>query len=255
MHITSMHFFISDIHLMSGRKDDLERRDWFLRFLRYTFNNAKSLWIGGDLFDFWYEWKTVIPKVHFEILSEFKKMCDAGFPIHIMPGNHDFALHQFLQSQVGLILHSNPSTIIVDGLRIHWVHGDGVANSDRGYRVLKKVFASKWANFLFRWLHPDIGMKIALSASKSSRYKSENIGLPPDEEYLDYVDQILSSHQFDCVVMGHTHLPKIVQRPNGLYINTGDGIIERSYGVLNNGQWRLERFEYKEQLGPHSTQT
>lgn len=244
-----MHFFISDIHLMSGRNDDLERRDWFIRFLQFTYSRANSLWIGGDLFDFWYEWSEVIPKVHFEVLAEFKKMTSNGFPIHILPGNHDFALSSFLQHQVGLIIHNSPATIPLDGLTIHWVHGDGLASSDRGYRLMKKVFHSKWANFLFRWIHPDIAMKIAMSTSKSSRYRSETIGLPPDEEYLDYIDRVLSTKQYDCVVMGHTHIPKIDQRPNGLYINTGDGIIERSYGVLENGKWRIERFEYEERLG------
>lgn len=244
-----MHFFVSDIHLMSGRNDDIERRDRFLRFLDYTQMNAQSLWIGGDLFDFWYEWKKVIPKEHFEVLAKLKDMTSSGFPIHMMPGNHDFAVNCFLVDQVGLILHPSPDEIQLNGVVVHWVHGDGVAKSDGGYRMLKRIFRSRWANWLFRFIHPDLAMYIASSTSKGSRYKSETIGVPPDEEYIEYADEVLKSPSLDVVLMGHTHIPKILQRENGLFINSGDGIIERTYVILDDKGWRLERFEYDERLG------
>lgn len=246
---SNMQVFFSDVHLMSGRTDDYERRDRVLRFLRQIASHADGLWIGGDLFDFWFEWKHAIPKCHFEILAELRSLTEKGIPVHMIPGNHDFALGTFFQDHVGITLHPSPCDIVVEGVRIHWNHGDGVAPSDGGYRFLKRILHNSFAQFLFRWIHPDIAMGIALATSKGSRYKSETVGVPPDEEYDDYARKVLETGNADAVVMGHTHLPKVNRVGNGWHINTGDFIVERTYAVLENKEWRIERFEYDSTLG------
>ncbi len=234
---------------MSGRADDLEQRDRVIRFLKNVASQAEGLWIGGDLFDFWYEWRHAIPKIHFEVVAALKKLVDQGVAVHLIPGNHDFAISNFFTDQIGATIHHSPSEIELDGQRIYWHHGDGVAPSDGGYRLLKRVLHNRTAQAMFRWIHPDVAMGIALMTSKSSRYKSDTIGVPPDEEYEAFAKEILALGKNDVVLMGHTHIPRIDRFGQGWYINTGDFIIERTYVVLENGKWRMERFEYDPKLG------
>lgn len=240
-------YFISDLHIGA---EDLEtesaRQKHILHFLQEISKDASHLYIVGDLFDFWFEYAVVIPKKYFEFLHQFKKMTEAGIEMYYLAGNHDFSLGQFFDQSLNIKTWLDEYTFELAGKKFFLWHGDGLAKEDRGYRLLKKILRSPFNQRLFRWLHPDLGFKLAHFTSGSSRKYTNQLNDQRDEsDYKEFAEQKFSEG-FDYVLMGHRHSPLIYDKGKHRYINLGEWIYKFSYAVFDGSELRLEYFPLRE---------
>ncbi|MFC1556418.1 UDP-2,3-diacylglucosamine diphosphatase [candidate division KSB1 bacterium] len=235
--------FISDAHLgAEDVKTGHDREKILVAFLRESLKSGDRLFIVGDLFDFWFEYLTVIPKQGILILSCLRELSEKGVRIDYVAGNHDFWVGDFFRQELGLFFHSEPVEEIIDGKRFFIIHGDGVKRRDAGYRMLKKVFRNRFNIVLYRWLHPDIGIPFAKWCSGSSRKYTSKKDYGGNEEYLDFAKYYFEKG-FDYVVMGHTHDP-VFERIDVIkaFVNIGDWIEHFSYVRFFNGELTLESY-------------
>ncbi len=201
----------------------------------------RSLVLVGDLFDFWYEWRTVIPKAPFHVLHRLRMLVDRGIEVHYLAGNHDFRLRGFLESDVGLKLHANTLTAQIGGQATYIFHGDGILARDTGYRLMKKVLRNRAAQRVFSWLHPDLAMRLARGTSVTSRTVKR--ARPDDDaEYLAFARSQFAEG-YAGVILGHTHRPIEHVEDGHTYVNLGDWIYAYSYGLHDGTRLRLMRLE------------
>jgi len=239
-------YFISDAHLGLGKRDaERMKEDRLIAFLDYIKKDANQLYIVGDLFDAWIEYRTVIPKGFHRILAKLDELSSKGIIIHFLAGNHDCWYRDYFQNEIGMITHQSPFYVNLDGKRIYLHHGDGLAKNDTGYRILRKIVRNKFSIWLFSWIHPDVGLKIAKASSKTSRSYSSNKHYGEEDGMLKYAEKIISEGT-DYVIMGHRHVPIEVKIGKGTYINLGDWIIYNRYAIFENGslalhEWKLEK--------------
>ncbi|MBD3224869.1 MAG: UDP-2,3-diacylglucosamine diphosphatase [Caldithrix sp.] len=244
MVIMAKAYFISDLHIGAETGEAEERKQKrFLEFLSDIEKSVTDLYIVGDLFDFWFEYRQVIPKKYFVFLHRFKQLTDKGVKIYYLAGNHDFALGTFFDSQLGIKTFLNTYEFTLAEKRFFLYHGDGVAKNDGGYRLLKKILRSGWNQKIFRWIHPDVGIRLALSVSGSSRkYTNQKNGERDESDYKEFA-QLKFNDGFDYVIMGHRHNPLTYETPNGLYINLGDWIVNYSFAVFDGQSLQLKFFK------------
>lgn len=231
-------FFVSDIHLGAGlRQERQHRSDSFIRFVNDVARQNGDLIIAGDLFDFWFEYSHVIPRRHLAVLMALRDLVQHGADVHFIGGNHDFWLNQTFTHDMGIAVHRDSMTLQRDGKRYLITHGDGLAGKDRGYRLLKRILRNPLNIRFFRLLHPDWGIALADLASNISR-KHQPFH-DDDTDYIAYAEKKLASG-LDGVIMGHTHRPLLHRSPNGIYLNLGDLIDNKTFGMLKNGTLSLE---------------
>jgi len=191
-----------------------------------------ALWILGDLFDFWFEYGTVVPAGHERLLSLLRNLSASGWELHFLPGNHDFAAGKRFAASTGAAIHSG-EPVVLDraGRRLCFAHGDGLGTGDIGYRAIKPVIRSRPARFLFSLLHPDIGIRFAKLFSGTSRriLRRDLDHVPAGLE--GWADGALSAGA-DIVVTGHAHLGRITALAGGLHISLGDWLTRMSYCIL-----------------------
>ncbi|MBI4810111.1 MAG: UDP-2,3-diacylglucosamine diphosphatase, partial [Ignavibacteriales bacterium] len=196
----------------------------------------------GDLFDAWIEYRTVIPKGFHRILAKLDELSAKGISIHFLAGNHDCWYRDYFQNEIGMKTYHEPFHITVDGKKIFIHHGDGLAKNDAGYRILKKIVRNKFSIWLFSWLHPDLGLKLARSSSKTSRGHSSNKHYGEEDGMLKFAREKIHEG-FDYVIMGHRHVPIMKDFDHGTYINLGDWITHNRYAKLENGSLTLHEWK------------
>ncbi len=236
--------FISDIHLgMGNRKSEEERERKLIVFLQETLQTGDRLFIVGDLFDFWFEYKTVIPKDFIRILSCLRELTEQGIRVDYIAGNHDFWAGDFFQNELGLYFHPEPLRERIGDKTFYIIHGDGLKKSDSGYRFLKRVFRKKINIFLYRWLHPDIGVPFAKWCSGSSRNYTSNKDFGDEREYIDFAENLFRNG-VDHVIMGHTHRPCEHATENGKsLVNLGDWIEHNTYARFHNNALTIHTYQ------------
>lgn len=245
-----MHYFFSDVHLgLGSAESNREREKAMIRFLRMVGESgAERLFIVGDLFDYWFDYRTVIPRGFVRTLGALAEIVDAGIPVEYVIGNHDFGHRDFFRDEMGIAVHEEDIALTLAGRRCYISHGDGKAFNDTGYLILKKVLRAPISNAFFRFLHPDIGIGVASYASRSSRdytNKKNYDGDRPGEKdgLLAFAQKKIVEEGFDLVVMGHTHRAERVDFASGTYINLGSWLRERCYLALDERTLDLRPFE------------
>ena len=232
-----MHIFFSDVHLGLGSPESSRRREQMLvDFLERIGKRStdedplESLWIVGDLFDYWFDYRSVIPRSFVRTLGALARLADAGVQIEYVMGNHDFGHRDFFEKEIGLVIHPGDVEREVYGERIYVAHGDGKAFNDRGYAILKKILRSPTANRLWRLLHPAIGIGIAARASRKSREHTNAKGYGEAQagegDGLEAFARTKIDEGFDLVVMGHNHAVVDQEIESGRYINLGAWLSE-----------------------------
>jgi UDP-2,3-diacylglucosamine hydrolase len=239
-------YFLADLHLgEAAAPDEAQKLQKLEAFLGEVEAEAKTLVLVGDIFDFWYEWRAVVPKAPFGLLCRLRRLTGAGVQLHYLPGNHDFRLQGFLEREIGAVVYEDAAEFEIGGQKIYAYHGDGILAHDAGYRFWKRVLRSGLNQRLFSWLHPDLGMFLARATSHRSRTAGRYREV--DEEEYEAFARGRFSRGFQGVVMGHSHHPRQVEFPNGIYINLGDWIQHFSYGVHDGERLALRYWEADDQ--------
>lgn len=244
-------YFITDAHLGSG-DDSRQRENDLVRWLDFIEPDAERVVMLGDIFDFWFTYRHVVPRGYVRLLGKMARMIDNGVEFHFFIGNHDMWLFDYLEKEMGVVMHSKPEEMVIGGKRFLLGHGDGLWDKDRKYNFLKKIFRCRLNQWLFAGIHPNIGFPIAHRWSDSSRRKhSLKInGYLGDEKEGIYIycrrwqQERLDAGlpPYDYFIFGHRHTP--VCRPLGdaAYINAGNWIENRDYVVFDGTNVELKSF-------------
>jgi UDP-2,3-diacylglucosamine hydrolase len=241
-------YFISDFHL--GAPDyttSLEREKKIVKFLDSIIHDAATIFIVGDLFDFWYEYRTVVPKGYTRILGKMASITDSGIPMYFFVGNHDMWMKGYFQKELNIPVYFEPKIFEFNHKKFYIGHGDGLGPGDHGYKFLKKIFRSPLCQWLFGILPPAIGVGIANYMSHSSRAvtgQNDAHFLGEENEWLiAYCKEIVQQQPFDYFIFGHRHLPIDFALPNNSrYINLGDWIHYDSYAVFDGTDLHLKYY-------------
>lgn len=232
-------YFASDFHL--GLPDPVtsrEREKRIVKWLDAVSRDAEHIFLVGDIFDFWFEYKEVIPKGYTRLLGKLAELRDKGISISVFIGNHDMWMNGYFEEELDIPVHYEPRTYNIGGKRFYIGHGDGLGPGDHGYKMLKKVFRSPVCRWLFSIIHPSWGIGLANYFSRKSRAATggelEKF-LGEENEWLAiYSKEILLKSHFDYFIYGHRHLPLDLQvGPNSRYINLGDWLSYFSYAVFD----------------------
>lgn len=242
-------YFITDAHLRKG-SESLKRERELCTFLERIKEDATHLILLGDIFDFWFSYKEVVPRGHTRLLGKLAELSDAGIQIHFFIGNHDMWVFDYLKEEIGLEMHSEPQYMEFDGKRLYIGHGDGLGHIDKKYDFLKKVFRSKFNQQLFRMLPSSLTFGIAHRWSDHSRTTHD----PDDLRYLGderegiviHCKQEMEKGHIDYCVFGHRHTAVRQEiktsTEHSTYINVGNWIDARNYAVFENGEIQLANF-------------
>ncbi len=242
-------YFASDNHLGAPtREQSLPREKKFVAWLDEAKKDAAAIFLLGDLFDFWMEYKTVVPKGFTRTLGKLAEISDAGIPIYYFVGNHDLWMNGYFEEELNIPVFHRPQQFKLNDTLFFIGHGDGLGPGDKGYKRMKKVFTNPLAKWFYRWLHPDWGVRLAQYFSIKNKLISgdEDIKfLGEDKEWLvQYAKRKLEQQHYDYFVFGHRHLPlEIDLNGKSTYTNLGDWISYFTYGVFDGKKLSLKKFE------------
>ena len=243
-------YFLSDFHLgVPDAASSLEREKRIVRFLDEIKQDAAVVFIVGDLFDFWYEYKNVVPKGFVRILGKMAELTDSGIPVHFFVGNHDMWMKDYFQKELQVPVYFEPMSFEFNGKKFLVGHGDGLGPGDHGYKFLKKIFRNPVCQWLFGLLPPLIGVGVANYFSRKSRAKAlakntDDHFLGEDKEWLiSYAREVLKTEHIDYFIFGHRHIVLDYQLSgNSRYINLGDWIKYNSYAVFDGKNLVVKSF-------------
>ena len=242
-------FFASDFHLGAPNEtSSKERERKIIAWLDRIAPDAAAIFLVGDIFDFWFEYDKVIPKGFVKFIAKVSSLRDRGIPIYFFTGNHDLWMDDYFTQELGIPVFDHPIEVKIGKKSILVGHGDGLGPGDVQYKILKKIFSNPLCQWLFKWIHPDLGIRLAQKWSKKSRItnigKNEETFKGENEWLWAYCKQVEKSKHFDYYVFGHRHLP--LDLPVGKssnYYNLGEWINHFTYGVFDGEEFKLEKWE------------
>jgi UDP-2,3-diacylglucosamine hydrolase len=241
-------FFASDFHLgVPDYKSSLQREKKIIRWLDLIKEEAHIIFIVGDIFDFWFEYKEVIPKGYIRLQGKLAELSDAGIKIIFFTGNHDMWLFDYFTKELGIPVYRNPQVFTFNDKKFLVGHGDGLGPGDRIYKLIKKIFANKVAQWMFGFIHPDLGIGFANYCSRNSRIrqnKREDKFLGEDEWLLIFSRELEKKEHHDYYIFGHRHLPLDIKvGDHSRYINLGEWVNYSTYAVFDGVDVQLKEFE------------
>ena len=242
-------YFASDQHFgIPSHKESLLREKKFIKWLDTVSVDAEAIFLLGDLFDFWFEYKKVVPKGFVRVMGKLGEIKDRGIDIFFFVGNHDLWMTDYFEKELNIPVYHHSKEYVFNKKRFLIGHGDGLGPGDKGYKRMKKVFTHPISKWFFRWLHPDIGVQFGQYLSTKNKLISgaEDVNfLGEENEWLaQYAKRKLETKHFDYFLFGHRHLPmEISISENSTYINTGDWISHFTYAVFDGEKLELKKFE------------
>ena len=244
-------YFASDQHFGSpSLKLSKEREIHFLKWLDKIQKDAFSLFLLGDLFDFWFEYNKVVPKGFVRVLGKLANFTDNGISVHFFVGNHDLWMKDYFETELNISVHFNPKDFVFNNKKFFLGHGDGLGSKDTGYKLMKKIFTNKLAQRAFRILHPDLGIRMgqyfSLRNKKNSSKKDSTLIGDDNKSLSFYISEKLKQEHFDFFIFGHLHKPlEINLNSKSKYINLGDWISHFTYGSFDGTKLELKKWEIK----------
>ena len=238
-------YFASDFHLGAPNNEESIRREKKIcEWLEDIKNEAKEIYLLGDLFDFWFEYKKVIPKGYERLKGKLAQLTDSGIKVHLFVGNHDLWTFGYLENELGLKIYKESKIIKLNGKKFYLSHGDGLGSGNKTYKFLKFIYSNKICQFLFSILPSSFGISLAQNLSRKSRSKQVNVnGKIGEEKLIEFSKKILKKQHIDYFIFGHVHRPcikKIIT--NSKYINLGDWVTNFSYAELDGENLLLKNF-------------
>ncbi len=246
-------YFASDFHLgIPDYEKSLEREKLLVSWLNTAMSDAGEIFLMGDVFDFWFEYKTVVPKGYIRLMGKIAEITESGIPVHLFTGNHDIWAFDYFNTEMNVEIHRAPEIRNLLGKEFYLAHGDGLGPGDNGYKLLKKVFSNRFNQWLFRWLHPDLGAKMGLYFSRKSRLAqivkendTGNVNRVEDEMLYQYtLELIKKGTKADYYVYGHRHYPHNIEMSDGSrMIILGDWLTHFTFAVFDGHQLELKQFQ------------
>ncbi len=237
-----MIYFVSDIHLgHEGREADRKREKIFIEFLDKIKEDCEVLYLVGDIFDYWFEYKTVIPKIYVRSLAALADFAESGKNIEYLMGNHDFGHIRFFEEELGIKIIKTDIEREHHGKKFFISHGDGKAYHDKGYLILRKILRNRFSLWLYGWIHPDIGINLALNSSRKSRKYTIKKDYGKADGMRDFAQSKIEKDNFDFVVMGHRHIAEITNFDGGKYINIGEWLKNPTFGRFDGKDMYIEK--------------
>lgn len=240
-------YFASDFHLgVPNKEQSLTREKKLVQWLTDIEKDAQDIFLVGDIFDFWFEYKTVVPRGYTRLMGKLASLVDQGINIHYFTGNHDMWTFGYFEEELGVKLYRNPIELSINGKQFFIGHGDGLGPGDKGYKFIKKVFASPLSQWLFARLHPNFGIGLANFWSGKSRAANgpiDEVFLGEDKEWLIiYCKEVLQKKHYDYFIFGHRHLLLDINlNNNSRYINLGDWFKKPHYAVFDGVNLQLKQ--------------
>ncbi len=241
--------FASDFHLGAPDYSQSRARETkVVNFLNTMGADVSTIYLMGDIFDYWFEYKSVVPKGYVRLLGCLAALADSGKALKIFSGNHDVWMKGYFTQELGAEVYHHPITEVLDGQRFYLAHGDGLGPGDLGYKNLKRLFRNPMAQWAYSQLHPDLASKIATISSRASRKKtagSDAIFLGADKEWLImHSNFVLQSQHIDYFVYGHRHLPMALPLgQKSKFINLGDWLHYDTFGLWDSAEFSLNQWE------------
>ena len=240
-------YFASDFHLGSPNLEESHKREKkIIQWLTEIEKDAKAIYLVGDIFDFWFEYNKVVPKGFVRLLGKIANLTDNGTFVHLFVGNHDLWMKDYLETEIGVNIHHGNIIIKEGNKKVLIGHGDGLGNGDHLYKILKKIFTSKICQWIFARFHPNFAFTLAHIWSKSSRKSGHEAKFSCKEKEIlfGYCQEQQKINPIDYYVFGHRHLPlEIKIDKKATYINLGEWISEKTYGVLEKGILKLKSYK------------
>ena len=233
------YYFVSDLHfgLLSDREERVRELS-FVKFLDSIQNDALELYILGDLFDYWFEYKRVIQKGFHRTFTALEDLTLAGVKVKYIIGNHDFMHRDYFEKYLGVELLEGEIETTIERTKFYLAHGDGLVKNDYGYLILKKIFRNKFMQKLYSLVHPNLGIKIARGTSKTSRDYTGNKNYGEEDGMFEFAKSKIDQGN-DYVILGHSHNREFKNYKKGYYINLGTWLDNASYGVFSNGEFKV----------------
>jgi len=237
--VNKTYLFISDIHLgLQSKEIEKNKERILVRFLEFAQGNCSELFIVGDLFDYWFEYKRVYQKGFFRTLTALQDLTEKGIKVHYFIGNHDFMHANFFKDEIGVKMYDDQLDVVLNGKKFFIAHGDGMVKNDLGYNILKKILRNKTLQKLYSWLHPDLGISLASRTSKTSRdYTAKKDYGEVDGLFEAAKNKI--DEGYDYVLFGHLHKRCFEQYKKGYYINLGSWLDSPCYGRFENSKFEI----------------
>ncbi|MBC8344056.1 MAG: UDP-2,3-diacylglucosamine diphosphatase [Bacteroidetes bacterium] len=241
-------YFASDFHLgVPDYASSRKREDKIVEWLNSIQNHLKELYLLGDIFDFWFEYKRVIPKGFIRIQGKLAELSDSGVKIYLFKGNHDLWMKDYFIKELNIEIIDEPLFKTIGEKKFYIAHGDGLGPGDIGFKFIKRIFIGKLNMWLFRWIHPDAGIKLANFFSGKSRMKNsimDDTFLAEDEFLVQHARKVIENNDVDFLLFGHRHFP-ITYKLNdkSTYVNLGDMITHNTYAVFDGNELELKTFE------------
>jgi UDP-2,3-diacylglucosamine hydrolase len=238
-------YFASDFHLgLPAGSPPLEREKKVVNWLNSIVHDSKEIYLLGDIFDFWWEYKLVVPRGFTRFLGTVSEITDSGIPVHFFTGNHDMWVGDYLSGECGMTIHSSPFTTEFNGKKFHLAHGEGLGTKSTAYKILLSIFRNKPLQVMYSALHPSIGVGFGHKWSLNSRLgkgiTKEFLG-EENEDLLRYARSLLENDKIDYFIFGHRHLAMNYKlQPETEVIFLGDWIKKGSYA-----EWDGERLIFK----------
>lgn len=241
-------YFSSDNHLGAPTQElSKPREKKFVQWLDEVKEDAAAIFLLGDLFDFWFEYKHVVPKGFVRVLGKLAEIRDSGIPIYFFVGNHDLWMNSYFEDELNIPVFHHPKEFIFNNKIFLIGHGDGLGPGDKGYKRMKKVFTNPFSKWLYRWFHPDLGVPLAQHLSVKNKLISGDDDakfLGEENEWLvQYAKRKLESKHYDYFVFGHRHLPMSIEvGKDSTYHNLGDWINYYTFGVFNGSEFEIKEY-------------
>jgi UDP-2,3-diacylglucosamine hydrolase len=246
--LSQAYYFASDFHLgIPDYEKSRVREDRIIRWLDEVSKDAKGIFLVGDVFDFWFEYKKVVPKGYTRLLGKLAELTDNGVEVKMFKGNHDMWMFGYFEKELNVPVVSDEYVFEAFGYKVFVHHGDGLGPGDYSYKLLRKIFRNKLCQRLFGFLHPSIGMGLAEFLSSRSRLAqgiSDQEFHEESEYLLHYCKEKIKSESYDYLVFGHRHLPlDIPLEDKSRYINLGEWLHHCTYARLDHNGMELKKFE------------
>lgn len=245
-------YFLSDFHLgVPNAAESRNREKLIVQFLESIRHDAQAIFLVGDMFDFWFEYRRVVPKGYVRLLGKLAELSDAGIQLHFFVGNHDMWMKTYFQKELNIPVYFNPQVFEFNNQKFYIGHGDGLGPGDKGYKAMKKVFRHPASQWLFSILPPVVGMGLANFFSGKSRggpAHAEEKFLGEDKEWLIiHSREVLEKEKINFFVFGHRHLPIDYRlTKESRYINLGEWMNYQTYAVFNGKELNLKSYTGKD---------